>query len=243
MSVGGLVAELTAVRHGQSVANVAFPAARAAGRLDAGVSGRDADVELTPLGRAQAAALGRALAAEPPIIRPPEVVVCSPYLRARRTYEIAAEAAARGGLALPEPVIDDRLVDRLMGRFELMTRAAIDARFPAEAERRRASGQWDYRPPGGENFPDIARRLGALLTDLHHDHADRRVLIVAHDAVVVMLRQLVEGLSYDELGRIAAEGGIRNAGITRFTRDGDQLTLAEFNTATHLAGVSADGAA
>ncbi|EIV94917.1 histidine phosphatase family protein [Frankia sp. QA3] len=242
MGVGGLVAELTAVRHGQSVANVAFPAARAAGRLDAGVPGRDADVELTALGCEQAAALGRALAADPPIVRPPEVVVCSPYLRARRTYGIAADAAARAGVTLPAPVIDDRLVDRLMGRLELMTMAAVEARFPAEAERRRAAGQWDYRPPGGENFPDIARRLGSLLADLHRDHADRRVLVVAHDAVVVMLRQLIEGLSYDELGRIAVEGGVLNAGITRFTRDGDRLVLAEFNTATHLAGVRADGA-
>ncbi len=239
----GLVAELTAVRHGQSVANVAFVAARAAGRIDAGVTGRDTDVELTALGVEQAAALGRALAADPPIVRPPEVVVCSPYLRARRTYAIAAEAAATAGLALPAPTFDDRLVDRLMGRFELMTRAAIDARFPAEAERRRTVGQWDYRPPGGENFPDIALRLGSLLTDLNREHAGRRVLVVAHDAVVVMLRQLIEDLSNDELGRIAAEGGIRNAGITRFSRDGDRLVLAEFNTDTHLVEVRADGAA
>ncbi len=236
----GLVAELTAVRHGQSVANVAFVAARAAGRIDAGVTGRDADVELTALGVAQAAALGRALAADPPIVRPPEVVVCSPYLRARRTYAIAAQAAAAAGLALPAPTFDDRLVDRLMGRFELMTRAAIDARFPAEAERRRTVGQWDYRPPGGENFADIALRLGSLLADLNREHADRRVLVVAHDAVVVMLRQLIEDLSNDELGRIAAEGGIRNAGITRFSRDGDRLVLAEFNTDTHLVEVRAD---
>nr|WP_261562131.1 histidine phosphatase family protein [Frankia tisae] len=236
----GLVAELTAVRHGQSVANVAFVAAREAGRIDAGVTGRDADVELTALGAAQAAALGRALAADPPIVRPPEVVICSPYLRARRTYAIAAEAAAAAGLALPAPTFDDRLVDRLMGRFELMTRAAIDARFPAEAERRRAVGQWNYRPPGGENFPDIALRLGSLLTDLNREHADRRVLVVAHDAVVVMLRQLIEGLSNDELGRIATAGGILNAGITRFSRDSDRLVLAEFNTDTHLVEVRAD---
>ncbi|WP_283098928.1 histidine phosphatase family protein [Frankia sp. AgB32] len=228
-----------AVRHGQSEANVAFPAARAAGRLDSGLTCRDAEVQLTPLGRAQAAALGRALAADSPIAPPPQMVVCSPYLRAQRTYEIAAEAAAGAGLTMPTPTFDDRLVDRLMGEFELMTRLAIDAGFPAEAARWRAEGTWLYRPPGGENFPDIAERLGSLLADLHAAYPDKRVLVVAHDAVVVVLRQIIEELSYDDLARISAAGGIRNAGITRFTRTGGRLALAEFNTATHLAGVRA----
>ncbi|MCL9758133.1 histidine phosphatase family protein [Frankia sp. AiPa1] len=236
-----LITELTAVRHGQSLANVAFPAARAAGRVESGITTRDADVPLTALGRAQAAALGRALAAQPPAIRPPDVVVCSPYLRARRTYEIAADAAERGGLLLPTPKIDDRLVDRLMGDFEMLTRLAIDARFPAQAERWRAEGTWLFRAPGGgENFPDIAARLGSLLADLHDSHAGRRVLIVAHDAVVVVLRQIIEGLSFDDLAHISATGGIRNAGITRFTGRDGRLILAEFNTVTHLSGVRAD---
>ena len=54
----GVVAELVLVRHGQSLANVAFPAADAEGLLEAEVSGRDAEVPLTELGERQAAALG-----------------------------------------------------------------------------------------------------------------------------------------------------------------------------------------
>ncbi len=234
-----LITELMAVRHGQSEANVAFPAARAAGRLDTGLTCSDAEVKLTTLGEAQAAALGRSLAADSPVTPPPQIVVCSPYLRARRTYEIAAKAAAGAGLTLPTPTFDDRLVDRLMGELELMSRLAIEAEFPAEAARWRAEGTWLYRPPGGENFPDIAERLGSLLTDFDAAYPGRRVLVVAHDAVVVVLRQIIEGLSYDELGRISAAGGIRNAGITRFVRSGERLILAEFNTVTHLVGVRA----
>jgi len=238
--VADLLVELVAVRHGQSESNVAFPAAQAAGRLDSGIRERDADVRLTGLGRAQAAALGRALAAEPPVVSPPDVVVCSPYLRARRTYEIAAEAAAGAGRTLPTPRLDDRLVDRLLGELEMMTRLAVETHHPEEARRQRTTGTWLYRPPGGENFPDMAERLGSLLADLHAEHAGRRVLVVAHDAVVVVLRQLIEGLTWADLDRISAAGGVRNAGITRFTRDGDRLVLAEFNTVTHLQGVHAD---
>jgi len=37
-----------------------------------------------------------------------------------------------------------------MGRLELLTSAAIAARFPEQATRRRALGDLRYRPPGGE---------------------------------------------------------------------------------------------
>src|SRR5690349_1057103 len=104
-----MVAELILVRHGQSLANVAFPAADAEGLMEAVVSGRDAEVPLTPTGEEQAVALGRWLAALPEDRRP-QVVITSPYLRARETWRIAAQ-----GLDLPAPSTDDRLVDRLMG--------------------------------------------------------------------------------------------------------------------------------
>src|SRR5690349_7113112 len=106
-----MVAELILVRHGQSLANVAFPAADAEDLLEAEVSGRDAEVPLTPAGEEQAAALGRWLATLPEEHRP-QVVITSPYLRARETWRIAAETS---GLDLPKPETDDRLVDRLMG--------------------------------------------------------------------------------------------------------------------------------
>src|SRR5690349_5081594 len=75
------VAGLVVVRHGQSVANVALAAAEAAGALDSGIGVRDAEVPLSPLGRRQAARLGVYLRALPAEQRP-QVVVCSPYLRA-----------------------------------------------------------------------------------------------------------------------------------------------------------------
>src|SRR5689334_15104883 len=114
----GVVAELVLIRHGQSAANVAFPLADEQDLLDSGLTGRDADVALTEVGVAQAEAVGRWLAATP-ADRLPQVVITSPYRRARETWRIAAEAS---GLALPAPSTDDRLVDRLMGELEMLTR-------------------------------------------------------------------------------------------------------------------------
>jgi broad specificity phosphatase PhoE len=225
-----VVSELILIRHGQSEANVAFPKADAAGLLESGLTVRDADVELTDLGREQAQAVGRRLAALPAGDRP-EVVVTSPYLRARETWRIAAEAS---GLDLPTPSTDDRLVDRLLGDLEMLTRPAIAKRFPDEPARWEAAGTYHYRPPGGENFGDIALRLSAFLDDLNREHAGQRVVVVAHDAVVLMMRYVIERLNWDELAAVAATGHVQNASVTRFDGSSGRLLLDRYNTVDHL---------
>ncbi|MEV4348147.1 histidine phosphatase family protein [Actinoplanes sp. NPDC049596] len=227
----GVVAELVLVRHGQSLANVAFPAADAEGLLEAEISGRDAEVPLTELGRQQAAALGQWLGQLPETDRP-QVVITSPYLRARETWRLAAEAA---GVELPAPSTDDRLVDRLMGDLEMTTRAAVAQRYPDEAQRRADAGEYRYTPPNGESFADIEVRLGAFLDDLNRDHAGERVIVVAHDAVVLMMRAVVEKLDWDQV--VAAEraaGNVRNASLSRFAEVDGRLELAYYNSVDHL---------
>jgi broad specificity phosphatase PhoE len=230
------IAELTVLRHGQSTANAAFALAEAAGSVESGVTGRDADIPLSPLGQAQAVALGHrfgALAAD----RRPQVVLCSPYRRARQTWQLATDAArAGGGPDLPAALIDDRLRDRVMGELELLTGAAIAARYPAEAARRAATDGFHYRPPGGESLLDVAARVGSLLDDVRREHADLRVLLVAHDSVVLMLRHLVEGLSLPELETVVRAGMAANASVTRWTAGTGRLVLAEYNSVTHLPG-------
>ncbi|GAA0425901.1 phosphoglycerate mutase [Actinoplanes capillaceus] len=226
-----MVAELILVRHGQSLANVAFTAANAEGLLEAAVSGRDAEVPLTETGEEQAAAVGKWLAALPEEHRP-QVVITSPYLRARETWRIAA---ASSGLDLPVPRTDDRLVDRLMGELELLTHAAVAARYPDEVARRAEAGEFEYVPPGGESFADIAIRLKSFLDDLHTDHAGQRVIVVAHDAVVLMMRAVIEQLSWDEVLEVEREAGsVRNASITRFDGGSGELTLDRYNVIDHL---------
>ncbi|WP_329110076.1 histidine phosphatase family protein [Micromonospora sp. NBC_01699] len=230
------LAELTVVRHGQSTANAAFALAEAVGSVESGVTGRDADIALSPLGQAQAVALGHrfgAVAAD----RRPQVVLCSPYRRACLTWQLATDAArAGGGPELPAARTDDRLRDRVMGDLELLTSAAIAARFPAEAARRAASDGFHYRPPGGESLLDVAARLGSLLDDVRRQHAGLRVLLVAHDSVVLMLRHLVEGLSLAELETVVRVGMVANASVTRWTAETGRLMLAEYNSVMHLPG-------
>jgi probable phosphoglycerate mutase len=209
---------------------VAFPKADAAGLAESGLTGRDADVELTDLGRAQAEAVGRWLA-KLPDEEHPQVVITSPYLRARETWRIAAETS---GLDLPAPATDDRLVDRLLGDLEMLTRAAIAQRFPDEPGRWQQAGEYHYRPPGGEAFGDIAERLASFLADLNRDHAGERVVVVAHDAVVLMMRYVIEGLDWDGIAAVARTGHVQNASITSFDGTSGRLLLDRYNTVDHL---------
>jgi len=80
---------------------------------------------------------------------------------------------------------------------------------------------------------DVAARLRALLSDLYRWCAGRRVLLVAHDAVMLMLRHVIDGLSGPDL---LAGGPIANGSLTRWRCDGQRLVLAGFNQVPAGAG-------
>jgi probable phosphoglycerate mutase len=77
-------------------------------------------------------------------------------------------------------------------------------------------------------------RLRSFLDDLNRDHAGQRVVVVAHDAVVVMMRAVIEDLDWDAILAFTAEGSVRNASITRFDGSSGRLVLAGYNTVDHL---------
>ncbi|MFJ6212931.1 histidine phosphatase family protein [Streptomyces sp. NPDC092296] len=222
-------AALLAVRHGESTANAAFAVAEASGATEVPISCRDADIPLTPLGHRQAAALAGRLAALPPERRP-QSIWCSPYDRARQTAQPVA--AALGGLPVR---IDERLRDRELGVLEMLTSAAILARHPDEAARRRRLGELYYRPPGGESWADVALRLRSVLADLAEREGGRRVLLVCHDVVVLMLRQVLEGLDEAALLAVhAAEGPVRNASLSEWLLPPGPPHRTRFNDTAHL---------
>lgn len=230
-----LPAQVTAVRHGQSTANAAFAEAALTGALSVPITERDADLPLTHLGAAQAAAVGRRLAADPP-----EVVFCSPYLRTRQTLAAILGSMADAGIAQPQVRFDERLRDRETGSWEMLTTAALRRKFPEEMARRDHIGPFYFRPPGGENFPDVALRVRSLLRDALPAAAGRHLLIVAHDAVVLMLRMIFDGLDEPALNRIVDAGGaIGNCTVTRWTAEGARLRLADYNDADHLRHLAA----
>lgn len=205
------------VRHGQSAGNVARDLAEA-GRLPRiDIAERDVDVPLSPRGEEQACALGHWFAAMPEDERP-EVVLTSPYIRARRTADIMRDC---GGFS-PEasrPVPDERLREKEFGILDRLTRAGIEAQFPEQAEFRRLLGKFYHRPPGGESWCDVILRLRSALDTLSLHHAGQRVLIVSHQVVVLCLRYLLEELTEEEILAIDRAGDVANCGVTEYRFD------------------------
>jgi 2,3-bisphosphoglycerate-dependent phosphoglycerate mutase len=216
------------VRHGESEGNVTAAAAERSGAEVIEIPERDADVPLSGTGREQARGVAHFLAD-----RRPTVVYVSPYLRARQTAGLALD-----GLDLT-PTVDERLRDRELGVLDLLTGAGVRARHPGEDERRARLGKFYYRPPGGESWADVLLRLRSLLREIRADHPGERVLLVAHEALVLLLRYLVENLDEPRLMAIAREVSIANASVTSWRAENGVLVPELFNDVTHLDRVDA----
>jgi broad specificity phosphatase PhoE len=218
------------VRHAESQGNLADQKAQEAGADTLELDIRDPDVELSDLGRRQAEALGKWLA-DQPREEQPDAVLCSPYTRAASTAEIAVLAA---GLHL-DLVRDERLRERDLGIFDGFTGRGIREKFPDEATRRKHLGKFYYRPPSGESWADVALRVRAVTEMLEQRYADRRVLVVTHQAVAMLFRYVLESLTEAEVLDIDGHEQIANCAVTRYALDGNGLVLQAFNEVEHLA--------
>jgi probable phosphoglycerate mutase len=222
------VRELLLVRHGESIGNVAASRAEVDGLEAIPLDLRDADVPLSDTGAEQARALGDRLRDAAP-----DVAWVSPYLRARQTLALATETAPLVAL------VDERLRDRELGVLDLLTRRGVASRHPEEAARRAHLGKYYHRPPGGESWADVSLRLRSFLRDALAAPGETG-LIVAHDAVVMLLMALLRGMDEPTLMDFAADHTVLNASVTRLVREGDGWSVAEFSDVTHLAREGAD---
>jgi broad specificity phosphatase PhoE len=150
----------------------------------------------------------------PPSERP-DVVLVSPYLRARGTAQLIVD---QGGVAAgtSAPVRDERLREKEFGVLDGLTTLGIASAHPAQAELRRLLGKFYHRPPGGESWADVLLRLRSALDTLSLHYANRRVLIVTHQVVVLCFRYLLEDLDEDRILAIDREGDIANCGVTEY---------------------------
>ncbi len=217
------------VRHGESAGNVARDRAHAAKLARIDIAERDIEVPLSVLGEDQARALGAWFARMPGQLKP-DAVLTSPYSRAVRTAEIARESGALAA-ETPAPILDERLREREFGILDRLTWKGIGQIYPDEAKARAFLGKFYYRPPGGESWCDVILRLRSALDTLSLHHRGQRVLIVAHQVVVLCLRYLLERLDEREILAIDAEGDVANCSVTEYAFDAGagELKLVRYN--------------
>jgi 2,3-bisphosphoglycerate-dependent phosphoglycerate mutase len=227
------------VRHGESAGNVAHDHAYKTGGLRIEIAEREMEVPLSERGVVQSQALGRWFARHP-VEQRPEVVLSSPFLRARHTADLIR--AADGVVPDTGPTsFDERLREREFGILDRLTRAGIEKFHPEQAGFRSSIGKFYHRPPGGESWCDVILRLRSVLDTLSLHYATRRVLIVTHEVVVMCFRYLIEELDEARILEIDRKGDIVNCGVTEYVLDptahravGGRLKLARYNFAAPL---------
>lgn len=130
-----------------------------------------ADLPLSDLGRAQALAAGREIAARGGA----DVVVTSPLLRTRQTADHISDAL---GLPRANVVVIDDLRECAFGSWDGLSFAEVMDKDPEGMAR--WLGDPYQAPPGGESFADVHARIEKALLLILAQFPGRRVVPVAH---------------------------------------------------------------
>jgi probable phosphoglycerate mutase len=112
----------------------------------------------------------------------------SPLGRTRETMDLIR---AEIGEPVPDITIDPRLIEISFGAYEGHLHTELAAGAMAIAGERDANF-WYFRPPEGESYDDVAKRVmdfGASLTG--------PAVIVSHGGILRVLRHLIEGFPHE----------------------------------------------
>jgi len=146
------------------------------------------DSSLTARGRAQATAMGRALAIELAREPGPTLFLRSPLGRTRETSSIIGREL---GLDPTEWRDDPRLAELRYGEWEGSTWAEIEADHPNAMASWRGDPE-SFCPPGGETHFDLRRRSAEALADIVASGI--RTVVVSHGVSGAVMRGLLHGL-------------------------------------------------
>lgn len=199
--------ELYFIRHGHGFHQMAYEMHAKGGhkspREALGIDIPNHEVPLTPLGRWQAEETRKYLRINP------DCVYTSQIARAEETARIIFPGR--------EFKIDPRLNEKDFGPTHLVSEEELAELYPEHYRRYITDGKY-FAPkgPGGENYIYLYLRLHSILDTLRRDWAGKKVAVVCHSAVMLVIRQLFEHYNPELLLKIGREQEIPNCGILHY---------------------------
>lgn len=192
----------------------------------------------TPLaesGQRQAQALGHKLAS---LIPQPDLVLCSPYLRAEQTLQgiIAGWPELVETKVETEPLVREieTGLSNLFNDWRILETFFPEQRFLFLKE-----GRFDYSYPQGENIPRVMERMRLLNAKLVREFSQEEVLIVSHHITILSFVAIHLHWGKDEFTASDDENPLQNCSYTIFegdtTRGEDgKLILKIFNAVPQI---------
>ncbi|WP_440971154.1 histidine phosphatase family protein [Peribacillus frigoritolerans] len=164
------------------------------------------DIPLNELGKIQARQCGEFMSKDDW-----DVIITSPLKRARETADIISHY-------IEVPVIEKmEFIEKNFGVAEGMT----------AAERKSAFRDKDY--PGQENQESLRNRLMNGLQEIQKEYPEKKVILVAHGAVIHFILRLMSNESI-----VSNEIRLFNACLSTIRFEVDSWMIDDFNQVNHL---------
>jgi probable phosphoglycerate mutase len=125
--------------------------------------------------------------------------ISSPLKRARETMEVLRAVL---GLEPREYEVDERLVEIAYGEWEGLTLPEIETRNSGILTRRERD-KWDFAPPGGESYRELADRIGNWYSSLTAD-----TVVAAHGGGVRALMAILNIVPEEQATHAQIEQGV-----------------------------------
>lgn len=192
----------------------------------------DYETPLSWKGQGQARQTGKGLGREDSFR--PDIVLVSPHLRTRQTWEEMQFGGFDAGNA--RVIIEDRIREQEHGLSVLYSDWRIfQVMHPEQQKLRTLAGPYWYQYPQGESVSMVRDRARDVTTMMIREFSGLHVLMITHHLTILSMRANYERLSPEQFIELDERQKPINCGVTRYIGDPEQgtegkLTLSEYNT-------------
>jgi broad specificity phosphatase PhoE len=121
----------------------------------------------------------------------------------KRAVETARLIAEPHGVQV---IVDPRLRETNLGKWEGMLLGEIEAKYEKEFEARR-SDPFRMAPPGGENAHQVQERVLAAIHEIVERHPDGRAAVISHGYALATVRSHFLKLPIEQLRELVPQNG------------------------------------
>lgn len=177
---------------------------------------RDSKIALTERGHQQALMTGKAMAKK--MKEPPDVILCSSYLRAEQTLERLIE----GWPALKGVTTEIREELREQGwgiNYLYYDWRLTFVLHPSEAAQRSHAGYYDHRNANGENAYELSARIDVVNNRIKECYPEKKILAISHENLIKRMISKYDGVPPHKHEEFREKTKLDNCSLTIYRLD------------------------